>query len=119
MQGIIHRDLKTNNIFCCANGIVKLGDFGISKMLTGGKKLARTMVGTPYYMSPEIIKVPHGCSWCDGNMCLPGSVRVPPSSTAPCMLSLILRPLRQGCSCMRSLSQGLSLLVQSRICVQA
>ena len=59
MQGIIHRDLKTNNIFCCANGIVKLGDFGISKMLTGGKKLARTMVGTPYYMSPEIIKVLH------------------------------------------------------------
>lgn len=57
MQGIIHRDLKTNNIFCCANGIVKLGDFGISKMLTGGEKIARTMVGTPYYMSPEIIKV--------------------------------------------------------------
>ena len=57
LQGIIHRDLKTNNIFCCANGIVKLGDFGISKMLTGGEKIARTMVGTPYYMSPEIIKV--------------------------------------------------------------
>ena len=57
VQGIIHRDLKTNNIFCCTNGIVKLGDFGISKMLTGGKRLARTMVGTPYYMSPEIIKV--------------------------------------------------------------
>ena len=66
MQGIIHRDLKTNNIFCCANGIVKLGDFGISKMLTGGKKLARTMVGTPYYMSPEIIKVNTSCG-CPGH----------------------------------------------------
>ncbi|KAK9809793.1 hypothetical protein WJX73_006988 [Symbiochloris irregularis] len=55
-KGIIHRDLKTNNIFCCKDGIVKLGDFGISKMLTGGEKIARTMVGTPYYMSPEIIK---------------------------------------------------------------
>ena len=66
-QGIIHRDLKTNNIFCCANGIVKLGDFGISKMLTGGKRMARTMVGTPYYMSPEIIKVrsaPLACLHC-------------------------------------------------------
>lgn len=60
-QGIIHRDLKTNNIFCCSGGIVKLGDFGISKMLTGGEKIARTMVGTPYYMSPEIIKVPGQC----------------------------------------------------------
>ena len=51
-QGIIHRDLKGNNIFCCANGILKLGDFGISKVLTPDARAARTMIGTPYYMSP-------------------------------------------------------------------
>ena len=56
-QGIIHRDLKSNNIFCCANGIVKLGDFGISKLLGQDDSTAGTMVGTPYYMSPEILKV--------------------------------------------------------------
>ncbi|KAK9830325.1 hypothetical protein WJX72_011020 [[Myrmecia] bisecta] len=55
-KGIIHRDLKANNIFCCAHGIVKLGDFGISRKLTADQACARTMVGTPYYMSPEILK---------------------------------------------------------------
>ena len=57
LQGIIHRDLKANNIFCSAHGIVKLGDFGISKALGDNQNVARTMVGTPYYMSPEILKV--------------------------------------------------------------
>lgn len=57
IQGIIHRDLKANNIFCSAHGIVKLGDFGISKALGDNQNVARTMVGTPYYMSPEILKV--------------------------------------------------------------
>lgn len=55
MQGIIHRDLKANNIFLSSGGILKLGDFGISKAL-GEQQAARTMVGTPYYMSPEILK---------------------------------------------------------------
>ncbi|DBA79173.1 hypothetical protein WJX77_004780 [Trebouxia sp. C0004] len=55
-KGIIHRDLKANNIFCSAHGIVKLGDFGISKALGDNQNVARTMVGTPYYMSPEILK---------------------------------------------------------------
>ena len=49
-QGIIHRDLKGNNIFCCKGGILKLGDFGISKVLTPQARAARTMIGTPYYM---------------------------------------------------------------------
>jgi serine/threonine protein kinase len=49
--------LKGNNIFCCGGGILKLGDFGISKVLTPNARAARTMIGTPYYMSPEILKV--------------------------------------------------------------
>ena len=70
MQGIIHRDLKANNIFCCSHGIVKLGDFGISKALGQQQNFARTMVGTPYYMSPEILKarsqICQQCSPCGG-----------------------------------------------------
>lgn len=52
---ILHRDIKAQNVFLMQNGIVKLGDFGIAKVLTSTVDNARTMVGTPYYLSPEIV----------------------------------------------------------------
>jgi len=52
----LHRDLKSQNIFITANGRVKLGDFGIAKVLSKTTDNAKTMVGTPYYLSPEIIE---------------------------------------------------------------
>jgi NIMA (never in mitosis gene a)-related kinase len=55
-KNILHRDLKLSNIFLCSNGDIKIGDFGISKILTGTEQFAETMVGTPYYLSPEICK---------------------------------------------------------------
>ncbi|CAL1581768.1 unnamed protein product [Knipowitschia caucasica] len=52
---ILHRDIKTQNIFLTSRGTkVKLGDFGIARMLNNTMELARTCVGTPYYLSPEI-----------------------------------------------------------------
>lgn len=53
---IMHRDLKAQNIFLTKNGIVKLGDFGIAKVLSNTAEKAVTIVGTPYYLSPEIIQ---------------------------------------------------------------
>jgi NIMA (never in mitosis gene a)-related kinase len=53
---IIHRDLKAQNIFLEKNGTIKLGDFGIAKVLEQTVAQANTQVGTPYYISPEIIK---------------------------------------------------------------
>eukprot|EP00892_Ulva_mutabilis_P004300 jgi/Ulvmu1/2241/UM013_0088.1 len=51
---ILHRDVKTQNVFLARNGIVKLGDLGVSKVLDSTTALAATGVGTPYYLSPEI-----------------------------------------------------------------
>lgn len=53
---VLHRDLKTQNIFLMATGQIKLGDFGIARVLDATKDYAKTMVGTPYYLSPEIIE---------------------------------------------------------------
>ena len=53
-NNIIHRDLKTANCFLTKNDDVMVGDLNISKVMKN-KKLARTNIGTPYYMSPEIV----------------------------------------------------------------
>ena len=54
-KNIIHRDIKSQNIFLMKNGKIKIGDFGIAKALTNTKSNATTIIGTPYYFSPEII----------------------------------------------------------------
>ena len=51
-SAIIHRDLKSANIFLTKKGIVKIGDLNVSKII--GKNMAITQTGTPYYASPEI-----------------------------------------------------------------
>lgn len=54
-KNILHRDLKTQNIFLNKNGQIKLGDFGVSKILLHSYDNAKTGIGTPYYLSPEIV----------------------------------------------------------------
>lgn len=51
---IVHRDLKPQNIFITRVGVVKIGDFGVSRSLDRSSELMKTLVGTPYYLSPEI-----------------------------------------------------------------
>ena len=50
---ILHRDLKTSNIFLTKDLNVKIGDMGVAKKLSRGS-FAKTIIGTPYYLSPEI-----------------------------------------------------------------
>lgn len=51
---ILHRDLKTQNIFMTQTNQIKIGDFGIARVLQHTYDCAQTAIGTPYYLSPEI-----------------------------------------------------------------
>ncbi len=51
-KNIIHRDLKSANIFLMKNGVCKLGDLNVSKQVQTG--LLKTQTGTPYFASPEV-----------------------------------------------------------------
>lgn len=56
---IVHRDIKGMNIFLHRNGPnmdVKLGDFGISRVLEPSMDLMQTIVGTPMYLAPELVR---------------------------------------------------------------
>jgi serine/threonine protein kinase len=52
---VLHRDLKPGNVFFDMSNNVKLGDFGLCRILSAESQYAHTGVGTPYYMSPEQI----------------------------------------------------------------
>ena len=52
-QGVVHRDIKPANILLTAKGVPKIADFGIAKLPTAQLTLTGTVMGTPYYMSPE------------------------------------------------------------------
>lgn len=53
---IMHRDLKPANIFLTLDGTIKVGDLGLSRELSEHTIQAHSKVGTPLYMSPEVLK---------------------------------------------------------------
>ena len=60
---IIHRDIKSQNVFLTKEGIIKLGDLNVSKVAKKG--MLQTQTGTPYYCSPEVWKDKPYDSKCD------------------------------------------------------
>jgi len=58
-QRLIHRDVKAGNILLTLRGEVKLADFGVSAQLGGTLSKRNTVIGTPMWMSPEMIEVRH------------------------------------------------------------
>jgi len=58
-RGIVHRDLKPGNVYR-ENGVVKIGDVGLSKQMGGGRRQHTEAIGTVYYMAPEVAKGQYG-----------------------------------------------------------
>eukprot|EP00928_Gymnodinium_smaydae_P035092 TRINITY_DN24758_c0_g1_i3.p1 TRINITY_DN24758_c0_g1~~TRINITY_DN24758_c0_g1_i3.p1 ORF type:complete len:863 (-),score=227.21 TRINITY_DN24758_c0_g1_i3:81-2669(-) len=53
-QRVLHRDIKTLNVFLTAANDVRLGDLGVARVMSNNTNFASTFVGTPYYLSPEL-----------------------------------------------------------------
>ena len=54
-NGMIHRDIKADNILLDKKGNVQISDFGVSATLKNTQGCFDTFIGTPYWMSPEIL----------------------------------------------------------------
>lgn len=55
-DNILHRDIKPSNVLLHNENIIKIADFGFCKFVTGELEMTKTMVGSPIYMAPELLR---------------------------------------------------------------
>lgn len=93
-QNKIHRDIKTDNVLLNQKGFVKLADFGYTAQLKSSGESRKSIVGTPYWMAPELIRaLPYSFEvdiWSLGILCRELAEGEPPYVEVPPMRALFL-----------------------------
>lgn len=102
---VLHRDLKPANIFLNIKQNVKLGDFGLARILNHDTSFAKTLVGTPYYMSPVSAEAtPIALSHLAVHLLTPGLLLVGvPGANQPAVLQREVGYLVPGMPALRTL----------------
>ena len=92
-KGIVHRDIKSDNILVNQNGSIKISNFGFAAVLTATHPTRNSVVGTPFWMAPELIRTDQYDYkidiWSLGITCREMTDGVPPYMDLPPMKALL------------------------------